>query len=202
MINILKMDLYISKRSIAFVVFYCLLITAVFKGYMVTVLPSLAVYFIVIGIMAAEERDRISELQNILPVSAGAIVGAKYIGAVIAIVISAVSVAAGALLFKHIPQLHYEGLSSSEFLNSMLVSVITGMLLVAVIVPLIYKFGYGKSRIGVLIFWLCIAFLSPYISEMCSIGAAGRASAVVGVAVCALLMLASWRVSASIVGRK
>lgn len=202
MLNILKIDLYISKKNILFTILYCLLFTAVFKGNAISLVSSVSVYALVIGLMASEERDSINRMYSALPISAKAIAGAKYIDSIIAICIAAAAAVLGQLCFGHIIPALYDGVSQPEMLNSVLVSVITGMLLVAVMIPVVYKFGYGKSRTIVLVFWLCAAFASPMLGVISENSKLGTPLLFASAVVCALLLLASWFVSVSIISRK
>ena len=91
MLKLIKTDFSISGKTLILVLIYTLIFPVLFRqsAYMGTV-GALAVYIFVLGLFAAEERDRVNLLYKIMPVRAEDIVGAKYAECVLVWVIASV----------------------------------------------------------------------------------------------------------------
>ena len=157
--KLIQMDLSVLKRYLVFVLFYVIFFPLCFQNnaYVGTVI-ILSVYVFVVGGMSIEERDKIHMLHKSLPVTAGQIVGAKYVESLL-IWVYAVAASFGVfyLLRRFIPNVQFV-VGNLETAASSLIML---FLFVGISLPLIYKFGYMKGRVFTILLWVVGSMLYP-----------------------------------------
>lgn len=180
MFKIIRTDMGLSARTLVFVLIYCLFFPMLLRNNMyvgIGTVSALAVYVAVLGLFAAEERDRVDLLYRIMPVRAADIVGAKYIESVIVwIGAAAVSLAATAALKRF-------GLSEGpvNYAAGVLASFVTMAAVTGISLPLVYKYGYTKSRVMVMLVWIGLSFAAPMLAGIADYARQGHGIPIVGV---------------------
>ena len=191
MINLIKMDFGIYKSSFIFILVYAVFFASVFNSvFAVGTVPVLCVYMLVMSGLAAEETDSVYLLHKSLPVTAGEIVGAKYAEAVTVYVISFVLTLIASVFIGRIKELLDIGVLSvsigeTAFLFICLLSVT--LIMVSVMLPMVYKFGYSKGRLIITIVWFAAAFALPNLLAAADINGMIESY----VAVCAIALAAA-----------
>lgn len=200
MLKLIKTDFSISGRTLILVLIYTLIFPILFRysAYMSTV-GALSVYIFVLGLFAAEERDRVNLLYKIMPVRAEDIVGAKYIECVlvwaIATVINVIVIFVMTKNSMITEQVNYA--------DNILSSFVTMGIVASVTLPFVYKYGYTRSRIPIMFIWIGLAFATPmtasvmgYLSE--EAGFPTTAVLAAGAVIAAAVMAVSARISVGI----
>lgn len=163
MFKMIITDMGLSVKSLLLMFVYVIIFPLMLdqNAYMGTI-GALAVYVVVLGLLAAEERDKVDLLYRILPVRARDIVGAKYVECVLvwgmAMLIDCAVLAVRSYLGNLDEPVHYA--------NSILSSFITMSVIAGITLPIVYKYGYTRSRIIVLFLWLGLAFASPFLAAL------------------------------------
>lgn len=158
MLKIIETDFSISSKTLILLLIYVLIFPMLFKqvAYMGTV-GALAVYIFVLGVIAAEERDRVNLLYKIMPVSAKDIIGAKYAECVLVWIMATV-LNVLVIYFMARTSITTEPVN---YADSILSSFITMGIIAGVTLPIVYKYGYTRSRILVMFLWIVFAFATP-----------------------------------------
>ncbi len=163
MLNLIKRDFGVMRLSIILIALYGILfsLTQLFAAALVGVLGT---YVVVYGTFGVEERDKIDLLNRSLPVTAKEVVGSKYAEGFIAwVIVSLFSVFGTWIAYI----LGLRGEIQADMLRALpsvlMATFAVSMLLMSVTIPVIYKFGYIKSRTIVIILWLILALSLPTI---------------------------------------
>lgn len=165
MLNLIKMDFSIYKFNLIFILVYSIFFAALFNNisFMGT-FALLCVYMVVMMGFSTEEQDKIHLLHKSLPVTNGLIVGAKYAETVIVWVVSTIlstlsAFAAGYVKRELGTEFYFPEIK--EFIFFTVAVFAAAMIMVSVMIPLIYKFGYTKGRLIISIAWIAGAFAIP-----------------------------------------
>ena len=161
MLNLIKRDFGVMRLSIILIALYGILfsLTQLFAAALVGVLGT---YVVVHGTFGVEERDKIDLLNRSLPVTAKEVVGSKYAEGFIAwVIVSLFSVLGTWIAYI----LGLRGEVQADMVRALpsvlMATFAVSMLLTSVTIPLIYKFGYTKSRTVMIILWLILALSLP-----------------------------------------
>lgn len=157
--NIMKMDFTVMKRYLYFIAFYAVFFPLCFQnsGY-IGAITVLCVYIFVIGGVSVEERDKIHMLHKSLPVTARQIVGAKYLESLLVWVYAVtINTVVYFVLNRVVPAFQFESISLEMILGSLTMLLV----FVGVSMPLVYKFGYMKARIFLILLWVAGSMLYP-----------------------------------------
>ena len=154
------------RLSIVLIALYGILfsLTQLFAAALVGVLGT---YVVVYGTFGVEERDKIDLLNRSLPVTAKEVVGSKYAEGFIAWVIVSLFSVFGTWIAYILGLREEVQADMVRALPSVLMATFAvSMLLTSVTIPVIYKFGYIKSRTVMIILWLILAISLPGLLEI------------------------------------
>ncbi|GEM_PF-5479289 len=202
--NILKMDFTVMRRYLYFVAFYAAFFPLCFQNnmYIGTVIV-LSVYIFVIGGISVEERDKIHMLHRSLPVKAGQIVGAKYLESLL---VWAYATVVNFIVFFVLSQISTKFQLRMNSLETVVSSLIMLMLFVGLSMHFVYKFGYMKARIFIIILWIAGAMLFPVIGVINSdIGVAAEFPSIpyfAALVIAAAFYVGSWLICIRVYQRK
>ena len=166
MLNLIKRDFGVMRLSIVLIALYGILfsLTQLFAAALVGVLGT---YVVVYGTFGVEERDKIDLLNRSLPVTAKEVVGSKYAEGFIAWVIVSLFSVFGTWIAYILGLREEVQADMVRALPSVLMATFAvSMLLTSVTIPVIYKFGYIKSRTVMIILWLILAISLPGLLEI------------------------------------
>lgn len=203
MLNLIKMDFGVYKFNLIFILVYSIFFAALFNNISFAgTVALLCVYMVVMTGLATEEQDKIHLLHKSLPVTNGQIVGAKYAETVIvwfvSIILSVLSAFAAGYVKRRLGTEFYFP-EPREFIFFSVAVFAAAMIMVSVMIPLIYKFGYTKGRLIISIVWIAAAFALPNILIDVS-GIAASYAAICAAALAAVIV--SFKVSVKIYKRK
>lgn len=162
MLNLIKRDFGAMRQSFIFIAVYTIFFSLI-RLLVTSMLGVLGTYIVVYSMFGVEERDKIDLLNRSLPVTAKEVVGSRYTESIIVWALVSLLSALGtwiASFFDH-SGLQIDMIHSLP--SVLAASFAASMLLTAVTVPVIYKFGYIKSRVVMSILWIGIALLLPTI---------------------------------------
>ncbi len=214
MLNLIKMDFSIYKFNLIFMLVYSIFFAALLNSisFMGTV-ALLCVYMVVLTALATEEQNQIHLLHKSLPVTNGQIVGAKYAETVIVWIMSIIFSALPAFAAGYVKQrlgTEFYFPAIKEFIFFIIDMFALSMILVSIMMPLIYKFGYTKGRLIISIIWFAAAFGIPsmlqvsIVNETNSYGLFISESAICAgmVILAAIITVASFFTAVKIYGQK
>lgn len=165
MLNLIKMDFSIYKFNLIFILVYSVFFAALFNNVsFVGTVALLCVYMVIMTGLATEEQNQIHLLHKSLPVTNGQIVGAKYAETVIVWIISTILSVLSAFAVGYVKQgfgTEFYFPEITEFIFFTVAVFAAAMIMVSVMIPLIYKFGYTKGRLIISIVWIAGAFAIP-----------------------------------------
>ena len=196
MFRIIKNDLWIMRKYLIFICLYSFFFTIVLNiG--VQMLCGISAYMFVIGLLSWEERDKINRMYKLLPVKTSAVVGAKYIETLI---ISVLSVISSGLVYLCYSCMRFftnaKGIYPINWIG-LIYAVLISVILLSVLIPILYKWGYIKSRIIVILSLVVVfAFTSPifYVAESLT-SSVGNIVLIIGIIITALIAVISEKIS-------
>lgn len=171
--NILKLitkDLIFIKGAMKLQLLIGILFVVIFPiadPSLATIGAILVPYFLVYGTMAYEERSKGEVLNATLPVSRSEICLSKYGSALFYSVVSALGTALTLRLgAKFLPSIFHQAYQDMPIMPVVGMSLIISIIYVAVMLPIIFKFGTEKSRIIMLVLYMGAFFSLSVISEI------------------------------------
>jgi len=167
MINLIKKDLLIQKKSFIMLFFFSLFMfviysNPIFEDFIYIMGIVLIVYIFLISANTEDEKNKSEVMLNSLPVTRKDIVLAKYISIIVYLVIGLGSLGAMALVFR-LPIIPL----TPRLLNGtdLLASILLVFLAVAVYFPLYFKFGAAALRIFTILLFLSFFFIPRMVVE-------------------------------------
>lgn len=170
-----------SASIVAFALFY------------VAVLPITA--------LAYDERSRWDELASMMPYSVGQLVGSKYLlGLVLVLGLSALSLLVRAFVFGAGPMALFHDMTAviGEMVLSTLTIACLALLVMAVLLPFMFRFGAEKGRFAFIVMVLVFVVIYGQLESWLNVTYGITSPTVVLlllVAVTAVVSLLSWRLS-------
>lgn len=161
MYSLILKDILVQKKSIIWVVLYCLVLAVVFQGTdsggMAYVMVGVAsIYLFITSACAYDEKNSAEIVLNSLPLTRRNIVTAKYLGMLLFMVIVLGIIVLSVLVFTQIPlPIKLRPLTFQDVIG---IIVSTG-LLAALFYPTFFKVGYHKARIINLVLFFSFFFL-------------------------------------------
>lgn len=152
------------------------------------------VFFSTLGptTIAYDERDRWDIYSNLLPVTRGQYVSAKYMLTLI--------LSFGIVIISLLPYLIKQGFNS-EFSVLVPVYIIMGIIYPAATFPVMFKYGYSKGKIIVIIFAGILGALAPISSNsefLKKLPAEGNVIIAAAAACAIVLYVVSWLISVAV----
>jgi ABC-2 type transport system permease protein len=167
MLNLILKDILIQKKSVLFAFGYCFFLIFAFQsledmGFVSATI--VVVYILILSAFAYEDKNKTEVMLNSLPISRRDIILSKYLSVFVFTGLGLIAYMAAATVVKLINLPLYVSSISLPGIIGLLIAV---TFMASIYFPVIFKFGYIKSKLFNVVIFLFFFFVPNLIMEFC-----------------------------------
>ena len=162
MYTLIKKDFLIQKRNLLLSVVISVLFLAVWTNYNLMISTIMISYMLVFGASAFEDKNNSDKFLVSLPISKTKIVFAKYLSVY---VFAAYAFVLNVLLITIFDVLRFPITTAPATIQEILAAIGLLTVYVSIALPIIFKFGFAKSRMITFILIFALVFGISYVPE-------------------------------------